>query len=146
MLAEFPEYREDKGQVLPQARHVWTYRHPSSIWFHLLLVIDPSFDKFTVEAGWGLDGVLPQFSYDGADGIFERPILFRMNFIWSGEDYWWPLVLRPEEFERAIRYRDDPIEQCLPLAGPAVTAAAQKLKEHWVPTAEKIVQMHGKKN
>jgi hypothetical protein len=88
MAMEFPEYHEDKGQVLPQGRYVWTRLHPSSIWFHLLLIIHPTFDKFTTEAGWSLDGKLPASSYDGAEGILERPMLFRGNYLWSGKDYW----------------------------------------------------------
>jgi hypothetical protein len=73
-------------------------------------------------------------------------MLFRPNFLWSGKDYWWPLVLRPEEFERVILYRDDPIEQCLPLVAPAVADAAQKLRDYVVPVFEKVVQLHGKKS
>ena len=40
--------------------------------------------------------------------------------IWSGKDHGWLLVLRPGEHERVILYRDDPVEQCLPLVAPAV--------------------------
>jgi hypothetical protein len=128
---------------LPQGWYAWTRQHPSGIWLHLLLIINPKFDKFTTEAGWGFDGKLPP---DGIEGIFERPMLFRPNFLWSGKDYWWPLVLRPEEFERVILYRDDPIEQCLPLVAPAVADAAQKLRDYVVPVFEKVVQLHGKKS
>jgi len=51
-------------------------------------------------------------------------------------------VLRPEEYERALLYKDDPIEQCLPLVAPAVWEACEKLKEHLVPVFEKIIQLH----
>jgi hypothetical protein len=144
MTTEFPEYREDKGQTIPQGTYVWTHRHTSGIWLHILFAIHPMFDKFTIESAWGFDGKLPPVSYDGSDGIFDRPVWFRINFSWSGKDYWWLLVLRPEEHERFLLYKDDPIDQCLPLVAPAVADAARKLKEHWVPATDKIVQLHGK--
>jgi len=53
------------------------------------------------------------------------------------------VVLRPEEFERAYHYEDDPIEECLPLIAPAVHDAANKLKEYLMPAFEKIVRQHG---
>jgi hypothetical protein len=143
MKAEFPEYHEDKGQIVPAGRYVWTFRHPTDIWFHILLIVHPTRDEFTVEAGWDFDGKLPRFTNQGMDKIPDHPRLFRMNFLWSGKDYWWPLVLRPEEFERALLYKDDPIEQCLSLVAPAVWAAAEKLKEHLVPVFEQVVQKHG---
>jgi hypothetical protein len=54
------------------------------------------------------------------------------------------LVLHPEEFENAILYYPEPIEQCLPLVAPAVWNAGEKLKEYLVPVFEQIVQKHGK--
>lgn len=138
MVTEFSEYQEDKRQIVPPGKYVWTRQHPSGIWLHILLMIDPKRDTFTTEAAWDFDGKLPR--YGGADGIFQRPVWCRVNFLWSGKDYWWRLVLRPEEFERAILYKEDPIEQCLPLVAPAVWDAAEKLKEHLVPVFERIVQ------
>ena len=143
MALQFPEYQEDKGQIVPQGRYVWTRQHPSGIWLHILLIINSKYDKFTIEAAWDFDGKLPG-SLPGVDDSFDRPRLFRVNFIWSGKDYWWPLVLDPEEFERAILYKDDPIEQCIPLVSPAVWDAAEKLKDHLIPVFEKIVQIRGK--
>jgi hypothetical protein len=110
-----------------------------------VLIIHPTADKFTIDAAWDFDGKLPAILYGGAEGILERPLVFRMNFIWSGKDYWWPLVLRPEEFERVILYKDDPFEQCLPLVAPAVADAGQKIKEYTLPVFEKVAQLHGKK-
>jgi len=144
MATVFPEYHEDKGQIVPQGRYVWTHQHPSGIWLHILLINSSKYDKFTIEAAWDFDGKLPG-SLPGVDDIFDRPRLFRVNFIWSGKDYWWPLVLRPEEYECALLYKDDPIEQCLPLVAPAVWDAGEKLKDHLIPVFEKIVQMHGEK-
>ena len=87
-----------------------------------------------------LPGYLP-----GVSDIFDRPRLFRVSFLWVKKDYWWPLMLRPEEYERNALYKDDPIEQCLPLIAPAVWDAAEKLKDHLVPVFEKIVRQHGNK-
>jgi hypothetical protein len=146
MKKEFPEYHEDKGQIVPAGRYVWTLRHPENIWFHILHIIHPTRDEFTVEAGWDFDGKLPRFTNQGLDKIADAPRLFRMNFLWSGKDYWWPLVLRPEAFERALLYKDDPIEMCLPLVAPAVADAAKKLEEHLKPIFEKIAQRHGNRS
>jgi hypothetical protein len=144
MATEFPEYREDKGQIVPQGRYVWTRQHASGIWVHILLVNHPTRDEFTLEAAWDLDGILPGPAYGKPVEILVRPLLFRVNWLWSGKDYWWPLVLRPEEFESAILYRNDPIEQCLPLVAPSVADAAQKIKDYVLPAFQKIAQTHGK--
>lgn len=142
----FPEYREDKEQIVPQGRYVWTHQHVSAIWFHILLIIHHTRDEFTLEAAWDLDGKLPGPAYGKPVELLAHPLLFRVNWLWSGRDYWWPLVLRPEEFESAILYGNDPIEQCLPLVAPAVAEAAQKLREYVLPAFQKIVQIHGKNN
>jgi len=144
MAAEFADFREDKCQIVPSGKHVWTRQDMSGIWFHIIFVIDPKRDAFTIEGAWDFDGKLPRFSYDGADGIYQQPVLFRVNFLWSRKDYWWLLVLRPEEYERALLYKDDSIEQCLPLIAPAVIDAAKRLKEHLIPVLEKVVQKHRK--
>jgi hypothetical protein len=56
MAAEFPEYHEDKGQVVPPGRYVWTRQHSLGVWFHILFVIHPTADEFTVEGAWSFDG------------------------------------------------------------------------------------------
>ena len=145
MSTQFPEYREDRGQAVPQGWYVWTHQHPSGIWLHILLVVDSTRDTFTIEAAWDLNGKLPGPFYGKPIEVSECPILFRINFLWCGKDYWWPLVLRPAELETAILYEKDPIEKCLPLVAPAVWDAGEKLKEHLVPVFEKIIQMHGGK-
>ena len=141
MATQFPEYQEDKGQIVPQDWYVWTRQNPSGVWLQIRLVIHNSRDQFTIETGWGFQGQLPQVLYPSITDIFDKPCIFRMNRLWSGKDYWWPLVLHPEEFERAILYRDDPIEQCLPLVAPAVWDAAEKLKDHLIPVFDKIIQL-----
>jgi hypothetical protein len=148
MSAEFPDYQEDKKQVVPQGRYVWTRQHPSGIWFHILLIIHHSQDMFTTEVGWGFDGRLPghKLLRNEMHEIFQRPVSFRSSVFWSRKDDWWILVLRPEEHERAILYQSDSIEQCLPLVAPAVADAARKLREYVLPAFQKIVQMHGKNN
>jgi hypothetical protein len=144
MSSQFPEYREDKGQTGPQGRYVWTRQHPSGIWFHVLLLIHHSRDQFTIEAAWDLDSKLPAPAYGELGGILEQPFLFRPNWLWSGKDYWWLLVLRPEEYERSrFYYEEDPIERCLQLVAPAVWDASEKLKDHVVPLFEKIAQKRG---
>jgi hypothetical protein len=143
MATELSEYREDRGQIVPQGRYVWTRQHASGIWFHILHVNHSTRDEFTLEAAWDLDGKLPGPAYGKSVEIFVRPLLFRVNWLWSGKDYWWPLMLRPKELETAILYEKDPVEQCLPLVAPAVADAAQKLKEHLVPVFEKVLQKHG---
>jgi hypothetical protein len=144
---EFPEFREDKGQILPPGRYVWTRQDPSGIWFHILFVLHHSKDKFTTEVGWDFDGKLTRHRLvrNEMHEIFEEPLSFRSSAFWSRIDYWWLLVLRPEEHERVILYKDDPVEQCLPLVAPAVVDAVAKIKEHVLPYFERIIQMHGKK-
>jgi hypothetical protein len=145
MAVEFRDYREDKGQIVPQGWYVWTLQHPGNISFHILLVIHHSRDQFTIETAWALGGKLPAPAYGELGGILEQPFLFRPNWLWSGKDYWSPLVLRPEEYERSrFYYEEDPIEQCLPLVAPAVVDASQKLKQYVLPIFEKIAQKHGK--
>jgi hypothetical protein len=143
MAVEFPDYKEDKTQIVPQGRYVWTFKHPTNIWFHILLIVHPTRDDFTVEVGWDYDGKLTRFTNQEIDKISDYPRSFRVNFLWSGKDYWWPLVLRPEEYERVLLYKDDPVEECLPLVAPAVWEAGEKLKEHLIPVFEEIVRKHG---
>jgi hypothetical protein len=144
MAAEFPEYREDKGQIVPQGWYVLTYPYSTSLFFYIMLVAHHSRDEFTTEGGWEFDGnVLPRLS--GVSEVLSSPAHIRVGELWAGKDYWWPLVLRLKGYERALLYKDDPIEHCLPLVAPAVRAAAQKLKEHLVPVFGKIIQMHGGK-
>jgi hypothetical protein len=142
MAGEFSEYQEDKGQIVPQGWNVWTCPFSTSLFFHIMLVTHHSRDEFTTEGGWSFDGkLLPRLS--NVSDILLGPSHVRVGKLWAGKDYWWPLVLRPEEFERALLYKDDPIEQCLPLVAPAVADAAKKLKEHLVPVFEQVVQKHG---
>jgi hypothetical protein len=103
---------------------------------------------FTTEVAWDLDGKLPRMRLvrDEMHEIFQQPVLFRSSSFWNRKDYWWLLVLRPEEHERVILYKDDPIEQCLPLVAPAVADAAQKIKDYVLPAFHKILQMHGKQS
>ena len=146
MAAEFSQYQEDKTQVLPQGWYVWTHRHPSGVWFHIMLVIHPTLDQFTTEVAWGFNGRLPghKMVRDSMHEIFQEPLGQRSASFWSRTDHWWLLVLRPEEHERVILYKEDPVDECLPLIAPAVADAARKLKEHWVPAAEKIARLHGR--
>jgi hypothetical protein len=144
MAAQFPGYREDKGQIVPQGWYVWTRPFSTTLYFHITLVIHHSRDEFTTEGGWDFDGkLLPHLSR--AREILSGPSHVRTGELWSGNDYWWPLVLRSAEYERALLYKDDPIEQCLPLVAPAVWDAGEKLKDHLLPVFEKVVEKHGKK-
>jgi hypothetical protein len=143
MTTVFPEYCEDKGQIVPQGWYVWSRQHPRNIRLHIGFVIHHSQDMFTVEAGWSFDGkLLPCLSR--AEDFLSNPSHVRAAEIWLGKDYWWPLVLRPKEFERALLYKDDPIEQCLPLVSPAIWDAGEKLKDYVIPIFEQVVQKHGK--
>ena len=139
MVTEFPEYSEDRSQAVPQGWYVWTYRHSEALFFFIVLVIDSEGDQFTIEGGWSHDGKV-LYSLSDVRDILSAPSYVRVAELWTGQDYWWPLVLRPGEYENAIFYKDDPVEQCLPLVAPAVWDAAEKLKEHLVPMFEKVVQ------
>jgi hypothetical protein len=149
MTAEFPEYLEDKVQVVPGNRYIRTLHHPSGIWFHIIMMPHPTKDKFTIEGAWDFNGkLMPLEIVEENDKfkIFERPIMFRPNFFWSGKDYWWPLVLFPEVLATSISYKDDPLEDCFPLVAPAIQDAAQKIKEYVLPLFEKVVKKHGSKS
>lgn len=142
MAAEFPEYQPDKGQVVPQGWIVWTYPSPTGLFLHIALVTNHSRDEFTTEGAWSFDGkMLPRLS--SVSEALLSPAHIRVGELWAGDDYWWPLVLRPEEHARATLYRDDPIEQCLPLVAPAVADAAKKLKEHLIPLFKKVAERYG---
>ena len=147
MAAEFPDYLEDKVQVVPGNRYIRTWQHPAGIWFHIVLMPHPTKDKFTIEGAWDYDGrLMPLEIVEEKDKfkIIERPILFRVNFFWSGKDYWWPLVLFPAVLETSISYKADAIEDCLPLVAPAIQDAVQKIKQYLVPIFEKVAERHGK--
>jgi hypothetical protein len=150
MKAEFPEYREDKSQIVPQGWYVWTRKHPSNIFFHIILVIDPSRDEFTTEAAWDFDGRKP-LSLSAMRGntkqIPAAPVHFRTDILWSPDNFghWWKLIVRAELYEDDIFY-EDPIEDCLPLIEPAVGDAITKLKEFLVPVFGRVVAAHRKKS
>ena len=130
---------------MPQGWYIWTYQSSTGLFFHIALVIHHSRDEFTTEGAWSFEGkVLPHLSDIGE--ILDSPAHVRVGELWAGEDYWWPLVLRPEEYARALLYKYDPIEKCLPLVAPAVADAANKLKEHLVPVFEKVIEKHGKQS
>jgi hypothetical protein len=146
MAVKFPQYREDKGQIVPQGWYVWTYCHPSKLCFHITFVIAPRRDAFIAEVGWSKTGK-PGYTLttEGKQGMLEKPGNLRLPRLWkyNGTEPWWNLVLRPEEFERAILYEHDPIEQCLPLVAPAIWDMGEKIKEYAVPVFEEIVRRHG---
>ena len=145
MKSQFPEYREAKGQGVPKGSYPWIRQDPSGIWFQIWLVIDSTRDAFTIEAIWSFDNIRPTRMYPDENKILDEPCLFRMNRLWSGQDYWWLLVLRPEEYERSISfYKDDPVEQCLQLVAPAIWDAAEKLKDHLMPVFDKILRPQNK--
>ena len=77
--------------------------------------------------------------------MLVEPGYIRLPELWgyNGMEQWWNLVLRPEEYEEAIFYQDDPVEACIPLIAPAVWEAGEKLKEYAVPVFEEIVRRHG---
>jgi hypothetical protein len=146
MSAEFPEFHEDREQTDAKHRFVRTQKHPSGVWLHIVLHLDPLHDKFTVEGGWDLSGQLPEFDFvwpDEMDRIFAQPILFRVNLFWSGRDYWWPVHPAPSELEHLTASKEAPIEECLPLVAPAIHDAAAKMKEYLVPIFDKIVLKYG---
>ena len=148
MSVEFPDYKEDKTQVMRQGMCAWRCDHPSGLFFWIFLVLHSKNDQFTTEVGWSFDTKLPPSEVIGRkeiNTVLEKPIAFRNCCLWyeSNWGFWWKLVLRPEEHEHAILYRDDPIEECLPLVAPAVWDAGEKIKEHVVPLFDRIIQKHG---
>jgi hypothetical protein len=147
IVAEHPEYQENKTQVRLGKRYVRSWQHPSKLWFHIVLMPHPTKDKFTIEGGWDFNGRLRPLEIVEANDkfkIFERPILFRPNFFWSGKDYWWPVMLFPDRLENSMSCQDNPIEDCLPLVAPAIRDAAQKIKEYLIPIFEKVVKKQEK--
>ena len=143
MRTHFPAYNEDRSLVQPPGTYMWSRQDASGIWFYISLVIHPTHDEFTVEAAWNFEHKNSKPIYDiKEDYIIRQPELFRPNHLWSGKDYWWCFVLRPQEYAKVILYKDDPIEQCLPLVAPAAEDAAVKLKKHLIPLFERVVQLH----
>ena len=148
MAVEFPDYKEDKGQIVPQGWYVWRNQHQSGLFFWIFLVIHHSRDEFTTEAGWSFDAKKPPWTMIGGreemGTVLSKPLAFRTCRLWCHNwGYWWKLVLHPEKYERVFLYKDDPIEDCLSLVSPAVWEAGEKLKEHVIPIFEEIVQRHG---
>jgi hypothetical protein len=144
MAVEFPDYKEDKGQIVPQGWYVWTHKHSSGLYFHLSLVLHHSEDMFILEAGWSKTGQLEP-TLGEKDKFLEKPTHIRLPDFWgyNGLEPWWVLVLRPEEHDRALLYKDDPIEDCLPLVAPAIWEAGEKVKEFVIPAFEEIARRHG---
>jgi len=149
MAVEFPDYKEEKDQVVPQGWYVWRHQHQSGLFFWIFLVIHHSRDEFTTEAGWSFDANKPPWTMIGGreemERILSKPLAFRTCRLWCQDNwgYWWVFVLRPEEYKRAILYKDDPIEQCLPLVAPAVWEAGEKIKEFVIPVFEEVVRKQG---
>ncbi len=148
MTVEFPDYREDENQIVPPGWYIWRTDHRSGLLFWLILVIHHSRDEFTTEAGWSFDAIKPSWTGLGnqvMDTILSKPLTFRTDRLWcqSNCGHWWKFVLRPEEYDRALLYKDDPIAQCLPLVAPAVWDAGEKIKEHVIRVFEAVVRRHG---
>jgi hypothetical protein len=146
MAAEFADFHEDKTQEVPQGWYPWTQKHPSGIFFHIVLVLHPKKDKITIEGGWSLDGKLkPTTTLEGRSVILSRPERFRLPFLWepTGDEFWWHLVLRPEEYERGWGYEHDPIQACVPLVAPAIADMGEQIKAHLIPLFDEIVKRHG---
>jgi hypothetical protein len=149
MAVEFPQFREDKAQIVPPERDVWTMNHPSGLFFHILLEIHPARDQFTTSAAWSLNGRIPSArpGCGGREAIYSEPLLFTTCRLWlpadAGEDHWWKLVLRPEEYARDPVYQPDPVDDCRPLVGPAITEAGEKLKDYLIPAFEEIATREG---
>jgi hypothetical protein len=143
---DYPAFRKDKSQEVPQGWYVWTWDHPSGLHFHIVLVISPTADEFTTEAGWDFDGKMPSLCFVGADELKEKPLRavhFRTDILWnkSALDHWWKLILRPEEYENDFLY-EDPTEDCLPLVEGKVCQAARKLKAFLMPLFEEIINIY----
>lgn len=121
---------------------------PRGFFFHIQLVLHNSRDQFTTEAAWSFDGELPAPTH-GSEDYSAEPSDFRTSFLWCRNsqgiplDIWWPLVLRKDEYETAMLYKDDPIEECLPLVAPAIREAAEKLKKYIIPFFEEVARKHG---
>ena len=149
MAVEFPDYKEAKGLVVPQGWYGWRYQHPSGLFFWIFLVIFDSRDEFTTEAGWSFDANKPPWtgisSHEAKEVILSKPLAFRTCRLWCNDNwgYTWKLVLRLEEYGRVLLYKDDPVEDCLPLIAPAVWEAGEKLKEHVLPVFGEIVRKQG---
>jgi hypothetical protein len=148
MTKEFPDYQEDKKQAVPQGWYVWSRRHPSGLFLHILLVTDSMGDNFTTEAAWDFDGKMPSSLSGGGNPeeiLASGPQHFRTWWLWNdGQmDSWWEFVLHPGEDHDFLN--PDPIEKCLPLVAPAVEDAGNKLREHLLPIFERLVQRYGKK-
>jgi hypothetical protein len=134
MAVEFPEYHEDKGQIVPPGWYVWTRQHTSKLWLHILLVVHPTSDEFTTEAAWSHDGKTKGYTVQQPEKFMSEANRVRVSRLWCGRDDWWLVFVR----------KNDPVEQCLPVVASTVWDAGEKLKEHLVPAFEQIVQKHGK--
>ena len=146
MTVEFPDYKEDKSQIVPQGWYTWTQSHPSKLFFHITFVIAQRRDAFIAEVGWSKTGKRsPCSSRYGKKGMLDEPNYVRLPKLWehNGMEPWWNLVLRPEEYELVMFYKDDPIPDCIPLVAPAIWDLGEKLKEYAIPVFEEIVRKHG---
>ena len=133
MAAEFPEYQEDKRQVVPPGWYVWTRQHTSSLWLHILLVVHPTRDQFTAEAAWSHDGKTKGHTVQQQEKFMSEANDIRVSRLWCGRDDWWLVFVR----------ESDPVEKCLPVVAEKVSDAAEKLKQYLAPVFEKIVLKHG---
>jgi hypothetical protein len=148
MTAEFPDYKADKEQIVPLGWYVWSRRHPSGLFFHVLLVIDPTNDNFTTEAAWDFDGKMPSTLHVGGDQqeiLASGPLHFRTWWLSNNGqmDNWWELVLKPGDEQSFLN--PDPIDKCLPLVAPAVREAGDKLRDHLLPLFGRLALKYGEK-
>jgi hypothetical protein len=146
LTREFTAFKEDKNQEVPQGWYPWTQKHPSGLFFHIILVLHPKQDKATIEGAWSFNGKLkPTTTLEGRSMILSRPERFRLPRLWepTGDEFWWHLVVRPEEYERGRGYEHDPIEACMPLVGPVIADMGEQIKAHLLPLFKEIVKRHG---
>lgn len=132
-----PQFTKASGKGPP----MYFWRTEGGLTFFLLLVIDPHWDRFTIEAAWKENG---DFPWNG--DLFESPFMlntsgrrFRLVRLWDDgrSDYWWELASPNGQDNIAAVLRDQPRVSLSDL-GALVGDAVERIKAHALPYFEDV--------
>ena len=134
LKAAVPQFARVKGTKGPT---LFSWCPAKPLTFFVVLVIDPHWDRFTIEIAWDESGKFPW----GADP-FLSPLemtgegkRFRLVRLWdeTNDDFWWELSPRPTLTDiQALIRRPDPAV-LLPEVPAKVTEAITRIVLYGVP-------------
>ena len=136
-----PQFTKSSGKGPP----LYSWRTEGGLTFFLLLVIDPHWDRFTLEAAWHTGG---EFPWNG--DLFESPFTlnstarrFRLVRLWDDKrsDYWWELASPSDKNSITAALRERP-GVTLPDVAALVGDALERIKARALPYFEEVRRAH----